>query len=515
MVERCACLRGWVGRGAASFTLLTSVLPAFWPPAAANAQLPRSGQLASVSGAVYDSIAAHPLASARVELVNADTPAAPVRSVETDTLGMFRFDDVGPGRYLIGFAHPTLDSIGIERAPRALTVRGSEREVRIDLALPSAQSLRVAICGASAVADSVSLIIGIVRDASTRSAVASSTVTVQWADFILASGGLKRNMEQRTFETQEGGWYALCGAPAGGSILLAASHDADTTESLALDVPSAGFLRRDLFFGVAREISRDTPGSVMDAANAENAATTTATDSLALTVASRRTGAGRLTGIVVNADGGRPLAGATVAITNGPQVRADDRGHFTVQGVPTGTRMLEVRAVGYSPVLLPVDVVDGVPPLRIPLVSLKALLDTVRVRAHIVVNRDLEGFDRRRKHGGANGRFMTAEDIARRNPVDAVDVFRSMPGILIARDTSYNEILAQRNMFLNLTTSQSQFCRVSVFVNGTRLNDPTVDLLRGYLRVSALIGIEVYSGGHAPPEFTKRDGCGSVLIWTR
>ncbi len=473
----------------------------------ANAQSPtsRTGQASAVTGIVYDSIAQHPLASARVELVNADNPAAPSKSIETDTLGRFRFDDVAPGRYLIGFLHPILDSIGVERAPRALKVNGKEPAIRIDLALPSPQSLRTAICGTTAVKDSASLIIGVVRDAGTREAVPSSIVDVRWADFVLGSGGLRRNTEHRTFVTQETGWYSLCGAPAGGSIVLSASHDAERTEALELEMPSGGFLRRDLYFGVAHSAQDDSTVGGRPAV----------ADTLISPATPRRTGDGRLSGVVVTAAGGRTLPGSSVTISNGPQARSDANGAFSLSGIPTGTRMLEVRAVGYSPLVLPVDVVDGALPLRLALVSLKAVLDTVKVRANLLGNRDMEGFDRRRKHSGANGRFMTTEDIARRNPVEAADIFRSMPGILIARDPDYKEILAQRNFFINLFNGGGPFCRVSVFVNGIRLNDPTVDALNGYLRVNTLLGIEVYSGATAPPEFSKRDGCGSVVIWTK
>ena len=485
-----SCLVGWTRR----LTMLAVAMFGAQLPRNASAQAPvaRVGPSATVSGVVFDSLAQQPLTAARVELVNADSVSAPAKTIETDTRGNFRFDSVRPGRYLIGFTHPMLDSIGVERTPREVTVDRLTLAVRVDLALPSPRSLRLAICGAAAVADSQSLIIGIVRDAGTRSAVASSSVAVEWANVTIASGGLQRSSERRTFETQDMGWFALCGAPAGGTILLSASHAADSTEALEFEMPAAGFLRRDLYIGVSRGIAADSVASV--------------SDSLAMPTGPWRGGNGHVSGTVVTAEGGRPLSGARVGIRNGPHTRADERGVFALTGIPTGTRMLEVRAVTYAPLVLPVDIVEGAAPLRIALVPMKSLLDTVKVRANLSVDRNQQEFLKRRRHGGA-GRFMTEEEIAKRNPILAVDLIRSMPGIMIARDTNQYDILVQRS----LTSFWNPFCRVAVFVNGIALREPTVNDLNILLRPNEMRGVEIYDGGAAPVEFSKRNGCGSVV----
>ena len=57
-------------------------------------------------------------------------------------------------------------------------------------------------------------------------------------------------------------------------------------------------------------------------------------------------------------------------------------------GIPTGTRMLEFRAVTHAPLVLPVDVVEGAAPLRIALVPMKSVLDTVKVWANLSVDRN-------------------------------------------------------------------------------------------------------------------------------
>lgn len=454
---------------------------------------PRQGS-ASVSGVIFDSVTHSPLSSALVQLVNADSLSASARTVESDSLGRFNFGDIRPGRYLLGFMHPMLDSLGIEPKPREVRV-GGETAVRSDLAIPSALTLRRTICGASAVADSEALIIGIVRRATDRVAVDSSVVSAQWLEFSLESGRIARSIARRVVGTQETGWYGICGVPNGGTVLLVATHGADSTEALELEIPTAGFLRRDLYFGSAR-LAADAPQS-------------TPRDTLQLTTAARRTGDGRLTGTVVAATGGRPLPGARVGITNGPQTRADGRGVWTLTGVPTGTRMLEVRAVAHYPVALPVDVIEGAPPVHIAMVTLQSVLDTVKVRATRGGSGNLLEFLSRKKSSGA-GRFITSEDIAARRPIYTTDLFRSMPGITLLRDGTGDEVLVQRS-----NTFSSPYCRVSVYMNGMSLRGMSANDINGYVRPNDLIGVEVYSAGTAPPQYSEQNGCGSVVIWSR
>jgi hypothetical protein len=458
-----------------------------------HAQWVAAASGASISGIVFDSLAGKPLVDAQVQLVNADSLSAPARNAATDSLGRYIFAGVAPGRYLLGFMHPMLDSIGVEAKPREVVVGADP--ARVDLAIPSALALRVGICGAAAVADSDALIIGIVRRASDRNAVDSAAVTALWVEFVLERGRMTRSTARRAITTQESGWFAICGAPSGGTISLAAARGNDSTEALELEVPAAGFVRRDLYFGSARIALGDTSAKPAD--------------SLSLSRSPRLTGDGRLTGVVVASVGGRPLAGARVGILNGPQTRADDNGAWTLTGLPTGTRTLEVRAIAHYPVSMPVDVIEGAAPIRVALLTLKSVLDTVRVTASRGGSGKLLEFMQRKKSSGS-GRFITSEDIASRNPIYTTDLFRSMPGIYLARDQNGDEILVQRS-----NTFSSPTCRVSVYMNGMSLRNMSANDINGYVRPNEVIGIEVYTAAGAPPQFSEQNGCGSVVIWSR
>src|SRR5881396_1125291 len=107
--------------------------------------LARLGAQGSVVGTLTDSVNHRPLAGALVQLV-ADAGGG-VKSATSDSLGGFRIEAVAPGSYIIGFFHPTLDSLGIDLLPKRVVVRGAEQ--RVDLAVPSAWTVVTQLCPAT------------------------------------------------------------------------------------------------------------------------------------------------------------------------------------------------------------------------------------------------------------------------------------------------------------------------------------------------------------------------------
>ena len=86
-----------------------------------------TAQLARLRGRVFDSVTALPLVGARVEFVNADDRARVIFSTTSDSLGRFVVDSVARGRYIAGFLHPMLDSLGLAFSQRQLTVSAAAR----------------------------------------------------------------------------------------------------------------------------------------------------------------------------------------------------------------------------------------------------------------------------------------------------------------------------------------------------------------------------------------------------
>lgn len=480
--------------------LLVPLLALLARPAGAQAPTPAPRAAgATVSGVVHDSLARAPLAGATVQLVAAGDPTAGVRTAVSDTLGRFALDGVPDGRYSLGFLHPLLDSLGVEAPLRAVQVDGA-RPVRVDLAIPSPARLRDALCGARAAPEAGALLIGIVRDARDGGPAAGVRVTGEWLEMSFTREGVVRRTPRPVATTRADGWFAMCDVPSGGTMALSAGRDADSTDVLEVQVPAEGFLRRDLYLGPARTI-------VVEGAAAR--------DSLAPPAPRRRyVGDGRLSGTVVAAAGGLPLAGAQVRIVDGPQTRADDRGAWTLGDAPVGTRMLEVRAVGHYPERRTVDVIAGAPPVRVALSTLKAVLDTVRITAARRVDRRLSGFTERRRTGA--GRYLTPEDVLRHRPIVTSDILRRLPGVRLEPDENgIDQSLSMRGAFGT--------CTPAVYVDGhyfDRLSAAEIDALA---LPGEIAGIEIYTETSAPAQFRKLPGraggddtpCGSVVIWTK
>jgi len=425
---------------------------------------------AQVSGVVYDSIARAPLAGAMVQLVTADNPASLSRATSSDSRGRFTFDSVPKGRYTLGFFHPMLDSLGIEPPERELAVRG-ERVVHIDLAIPSPERIQLAICGAGTLGG---VIVGYVRDARSRAPAPGVTVSVTWVELVIKPGRVERHLPRLAATTSERGWFALCSMPRPGTIAIIAGRGADSTDLIEVDMPAEGFMRRELYLGPARWVSK--------------ADTAPHGDTLARPPRLLHTGAGTLSGTVVNAVDGQPIAGARVGIADGPETRANERGEWTIANAPVGTRMLEVRGVGFYPVRLPVHVLDDAAPLRVALSTTQSVLDTVKVTATRMMDRQRAGFDDRRRQG--LGRYLTAEDVARRQPTVTSDLFRVMPGIRVDRDAN---IIARGGSL--------EWCPPSFYIDGHYVEELKAGDIDTWVRPSDIIGVEVYTGISAPAEF--------------
>ena len=462
----------------------------FASPAAAQRSDVAAPPTTTISGVVRDSLAHRPLASAEVQLADVSDPAR-VITARSDSLGRYALRDVPDGRYSIGFFHSLLDSIGIEPTQRSLLVV-DHRAVHADLATPSLAQLRTAVCGPRPAGDSAAVLVGIVRDARDGAPLAGVSVVGDWLELSFTSTGVVRHIPRRVATTAANGWFALCDVPPAGTIQLVASRDADSTDRVDVAVPADGCARRDLYLGPAPAVV--TTDTVLRA------------DSLTRP-RRRRVGDGRLAGSVLAAVGGRPLAGAQLAIVDGPRTVADAAGQWTLVDVPVGTRVLEVRAIGYYPERRQVDVVRGAPPVLVRLSTLKAVLDTVRVTASRLGDRN--GFQERRRSGA--GRFLTASDIAMRQPLNIGDVFRTMSGLRVMYDGGGRPTeLRMRGPF--------GLCSPAIYIDGMYFANLTTDDLNVMVPPRDIVGIEVYSDATTPAQFRHLTGdldwsspCGSHI----
>jgi hypothetical protein len=442
---------------------------------------------ATVSGTVHDSISGTALTGAIVQLVATDSASSFSSTVVSDSGGRFVFANVPDGRYAIGFFHPLLDSLGVTAPLRAVHVAAQQPE-RIDLSIPGPARVRSAICRSLSRSDSGAIVMGVVRDWRGGAPVSGALVAADWMEISFTPRGIVRSQPRRTATTGENGWFALCDVPGAGTVVITANRGADSTDRVDIEIPKSRFVRRELYLGPSK-ISTITDSTRSD---------TTARSRVV------HVGEGRLSGQVVAATSGKPVAGAQVNIAGGPKTRANDKGEWTLTDAPVGTRQLEVRSVGFYPERRPVDVIANTPPIRSELFTLQAMLDTVRVNGNRMrATADASGFEYRRQTAGV-GRFLSAADIARGASVSPSDVFRRIPGVSVELDT-----VKIRGAFGD--------CSPALYVNGAYIPGP-VDVDNIDLLVSNpkdITGIEIYYD-QVPPQFQRAlSGCGAIVIWTK
>lgn len=215
-----------------------------------------------------------------------------------------------------------------------------------------------------------------------------------------------------------------------------------------------------------------------------------------------------LLGTVVDASG-RPVKDVTIevvtALTEG---RTDSLGRFSIRNLPARRHIVRVRRVGYSPTYLTADLTDSTSTrARIVLRAFAGQnLGLVIVRADRGTGR-MRGFLERASKRSGWGKILTADDIARRNPMRASDMLVGLAGVRVTQSRNGGSVLTGRNG-----------CLLLLFINGFPTPQRSGAGLDEMVSALDLAGIEVYnSNAGVPAELTMGapSPCGTVGIWTR
>ncbi|GAC1513892.1 MAG: hypothetical protein NVS1B4_00290 [Gemmatimonadaceae bacterium] len=445
-----------------------------------------------VEGEVFDSVAQAPLAGAVVQIASALDPTLGAMSgVTTKADGTFSVPGVRPGRYLITFIHPALDSLGIEGPTRLFDVVAGRRAY-VELAVPSGESLARAYCPRRAAEDTTGVIVGFVRDAESGLPIPGADVVATWREVVIDSRGLRNARPTSGGKAALSGFYVLCRVASSTAVLTRASTSDRATGFVEVTVPRGGIAKRDL--NIAPPHVAASPSRVRG-------------DSSAAREGVDRHRTARLSGLVRGASGS-PLLGARVALAgSAEEVATNDSGVFVLSNLPAGTRNLEVRHVGYKPRRVPVDLGLGrTTTVAVRLEPTAPILDPVRVTANNSLQRALDDFDRRRRMGF--GSYISRADIDERKPLYTSDLFTSIPGVTVSPTGSGSDY----SILMNRGSSGP--CQPVIYLDHMRFDPGTVDL-NSMVRTDEILGIEVYKGGgSAPAEYGANNGCGVIVILT-
>lgn len=212
---------------------------------------------------------------------------------------------------------------------------------------------------------------------------------------------------------------------------------------------------------------------------------------------------GRVTDLLTH----RPLAGATIIVTDLDGRRVVWEGASGSDGFFVGPRLgpslyqVRAEALGYASVdhILPLSGY-GRADLQVELgpeaLELEPLVVVTRQRTRL----ETAGFYERRQRGF--GHSLNRAEIEARNPTFVTDLVRMMPGVTVSPGImGGGGVLRMRGG-----------CVPDVIMDGVRMAQPV--RLDDVLQVSDLEGIEVYSPGSSPLQYSHSN-CGTVLAWTR
>ena len=448
-----------------------------------------------VDGLAYDSLDSRPLAGAIIQLIAAP-PAHSTYAVTADSLGRFHVDSARAGSYIAGIQHPLLDTLGIS-APYGRVVVSEGQTAHLTLAIPSGQTVRRAICGATplvggksakAGADSTGILVGHVRDGATGAAVASSSVTISWVALALSAHGTHTETRTLRSTTNADGWFAICGLAAS-DYQVHAERGSSSSGSIDVTVHAKALARVALMLGAAPENALADTGS--------------------------STGA-TVTGTVTSNDG-HALEGAQIAV-EGTAVTAtsDARGHFVLSGLPDGSRMAEIRALGYEPVRLPINprrTEEGI--VSVVMGKKVETLNAVTVYGKTQpVTRVNTGFEQRMKKG--YGKFITEAEIDQENVLSICDLLRRKSGLLVVDEGMGACRVQIRGAVSGADIAGARAvphpCEPIIYQDAVRFGGSVADFTR-IISPHEILGIEIYTAATQPTQFSG--GCGAIVVWTR
>ena len=442
-------------------------------------------QRGRLEGMVIDSVHARPLAGVRVVAIAADARPDARDSASTDSLGRYRIDALPPGRYVVGFESPLLDSLEIALPPREVAIAAG-RAATLDLALPPAAKLRAALCPGVTLPSQTGVIFGHVVDPESENPLPGVVLALSWRELGVDRNTLRpqNNARSASVVTDAKGWYRVCGVPTDTWLSLQLQHEGRTGPVLrALVGDTLGIAVRHLSF------TESASQSIADSLPVGGRGI--ATGSL--------TGTAMLTGIV-RGSGDAPVSSAEVGVrgTSG-RSRTDASGQYSLRGLPAGTQVLEVRHVGYLPAQTSVELRSGATVTSDVRLQRIVNLDSMRV----VATRDrYTEFNDHRKHQ-VFGIFIGPEEMARQRVSYSSDIIEKLPGFRIVGSGPKAQVVSSRGASPSCARS-----KVHVVIDGVEnlaINDAIA---------ADIAAIEAYREGEpAPPPYDR--GCGVILVWTK
>lgn len=215
-----------------------------------------------------------------------------------------------------------------------------------------------------------------------------------------------------------------------------------------------------------------------------------------------------------------PIESAEISMVGVERVaRSNADGTFRLDSVPPGQYLVQVRRLGFKPLLFSATLVaDETREWEIELLALPSRLSAVQIKARSELSpsdqQRLRDFQTRRQLGF--GRFLTRDDLDRSQAGTArlSDVMAQQIPLLFnaahARPTPAYSINAQNVWAANVGQSGRTCRSVSVSWNG----GPAVAQSLDDISSSLIDAVEIYRPGQVPANLGNSHGRCVVVLWT-
>ena len=212
----------------------------------------------------------------------------------------------------------------------------------------------------------------------------------------------------------------------------------------------------------------------------------------------------QFTGIVTD-PAREPIADAEIIVLRPAAARrstaTDSRGRLNLGEFSAGALSFPVRRLGYEARTVDVQIGAGNQhPVEVVLTIIPEELANVVVTG---APGRLNEFFQRRQQRAAFGRFLDQEDIRKKGPRFASDLFRNVPGTSIKTNPGGGNAIRIRN------------CQPMVLIDGQRSPGAELDEV---VSPGDIAAIEFYpSAAGVPPQYLERTNrlCGLILVWTK
>ncbi|MEX2179275.1 MAG: TonB-dependent receptor [Gemmatimonadaceae bacterium] len=216
----------------------------------------------------------------------------------------------------------------------------------------------------------------------------------------------------------------------------------------------------------------------------------------------------RLLSGVVRDSLGAAIVAASVAL-NDEATRTDSAGTFVLVLPRADSITIVIRRMGYEQMTFTLSTDDAAGnTVEVVLNQVAHALGSVEVQGmEVRASTMLRNFDERRAQG--IGRFISREEIERRNPSQLSQMLRDQAGLIVYPPRNGTTPI-QFAMY------QSRTCQPSIFVDGQYAAGIDINTVHPF----DIEGVEIYRTlGSVPPEFIRGGGagrfCGAIAIWTK